>query len=424
MQLYLSCSAVDTCVEARFLSSGQLTAAYTSGLKWPHCLDGTTRPVWVAQRCGSDFNELEYTAMYAVNRVSGEIKVVAGEQCVLLADPARAAWQRQRFGKCGKAPLYASTLPTRICSATSAGVQSCIRSSRTTATVSTTVTAQLTMKTPVRCGAGSFVRFRFTGVSCGPDNAFVQWISATTRTGCVLRASSKPQQQKWNQEVFGSCGVPPGNATASTSSTLCPSSPDAPSSSSPSPVQNPDVSPFPSPAPEDPANPSPETSPENPSSPSPVLPDPTSLLRLPRSPLLAGEEPPSGLTLIGGVTAAGVVNGAGLPVESQVTVGVIDSGIDGTHPDINVVGGKSWVLKDVADAAANEADALIDGYGHGTHVAGIVGAKNNGAGNLMMPMHALPHCCNNCTFQARQHESSDTLTHQRLFTLLLSQAWL
>jgi subtilisin family serine protease len=60
-----------------------------------------------------------------------------------------------------------------------------------------------------------------------------------------------------------------------------------------------------------------------------------------------------------------------------VTVGVVDSGIDGTHPDLNLVGGLSWVAPS-AKVAGDVADANVDRYGHGTHVAGIIGARNNG----------------------------------------------
>jgi subtilisin family serine protease len=66
-----------------------------------------------------------------------------------------------------------------------------------------------------------------------------------------------------------------------------------------------------------------------------------------------------------------------VPADRQVVVGVVDSGIDGTHPDLNLVGGSSWVIPS-AKVAGDVADANVDMYGHGTHVAGIVGAKNNG----------------------------------------------
>jgi subtilisin family serine protease len=60
---------------------------------------------------------------------------------------------------------------------------------------------------------------------------------------------------------------------------------------------------------------------------------------------------------------------------SSVDVAVIDTGIDKFHPDLNVVGGVDCV------AGVDEApDFGYDGYGHGTHVAGTIGARDNGIG--------------------------------------------
>ena len=72
------------------------------------------------------------------------------------------------------------------------------------------------------------------------------------------------------------------------------------------------------------------------------------------------QETPYGITRI---------NGPGLgPV--NVDVAVIDTGIDSSHPDLNVVSGVNFA----------KGKSWSDGNGHGTHVAGTIAAKNNDIG--------------------------------------------
>ncbi|MFB5664166.1 S8 family peptidase [Alteribacillus sp. HJP-4] len=59
-----------------------------------------------------------------------------------------------------------------------------------------------------------------------------------------------------------------------------------------------------------------------------------------------------------------------------VKVGILDTGIDGGHEDLNVAGGESFV--------PGESDPATDGNGHGTHVAGTVAAVDNDSGVLGM----------------------------------------
>lgn len=56
---------------------------------------------------------------------------------------------------------------------------------------------------------------------------------------------------------------------------------------------------------------------------------------------------------------------------SGVKVAIIDTGIDTSHPDLAVQGGVNYVKR---------AKGYQDDNGHGTHVAGIVGALNNDLG--------------------------------------------
>lgn len=70
--------------------------------------------------------------------------------------------------------------------------------------------------------------------------------------------------------------------------------------------------------------------------------------------------------------------GIGTGTAIDVDVAIIDTGIDVDHPDLNVVGGVDcssslfWVV--CAEGT------FADGHGHGTHVAGTVGALDNGSG--------------------------------------------
>jgi subtilisin len=60
-----------------------------------------------------------------------------------------------------------------------------------------------------------------------------------------------------------------------------------------------------------------------------------------------------------------------------VTVGVIDTGVDATHPDLRVAGGAAFVTAE--NDAGGAGPAAVDGD-HGTHVAGIVAARGSKRG--------------------------------------------
>ncbi len=62
------------------------------------------------------------------------------------------------------------------------------------------------------------------------------------------------------------------------------------------------------------------------------------------------------------------------PSRINVNVAVIDSGIDATHPDLNVKGGVDCQSGSPVDVTP------IDVLGHGTFVAGVIGARNNSQG--------------------------------------------
>jgi subtilisin len=72
--------------------------------------------------------------------------------------------------------------------------------------------------------------------------------------------------------------------------------------------------------------------------------------------------------------SAAIVGPGRRPV--QVNVAIIDSGIAGDHPDLNVRGGVDCST----GTAATPGSSLTDSLGHGTAVAGIIGAKDNQVG--------------------------------------------
>jgi subtilisin family serine protease len=56
----------------------------------------------------------------------------------------------------------------------------------------------------------------------------------------------------------------------------------------------------------------------------------------------------------------------------EVDIAIVDTGIQRDHPDLNVVGGRNFVMTDEGN------DRYDDLNGHGTHVAGTVAARDNG----------------------------------------------
>ena len=86
-----------------------------------------------------------------------------------------------------------------------------------------------------------------------------------------------------------------------------------------------------------------------------------------RVPLLSGDAAPTGVRRIGAASAADAHQA------STAAVAVIDTGIDLTHPDLNAVSGKNCTSR-------RKAAPALDDNGHGTHVAGTIGAENDGGG--------------------------------------------
>ncbi len=87
-------------------------------------------------------------------------------------------------------------------------------------------------------------------------------------------------------------------------------------------------------------------------------------------------------TIPTGVQRIGAASNPALQIDGidslrvDADVAVLDSGIDLQHPDLNVVGGFDCV------AGPSCVTGGDDVFGHGTHVAGIVGALDNGVGTV------------------------------------------
>jgi subtilisin len=80
---------------------------------------------------------------------------------------------------------------------------------------------------------------------------------------------------------------------------------------------------------------------------------------------------PAGISRVGATrSSTASINGTDQRVDADVAV--LDTGVDGGHPDLNVVGGYN--------CTSTNRSAWGDKHGHGTHVAGTIGALDNGIG--------------------------------------------
>jgi subtilisin family serine protease len=95
---------------------------------------------------------------------------------------------------------------------------------------------------------------------------------------------------------------------------------------------------------------------------------------------IAAQTSPTGVRRIGATTSdTARIDGVddGMPVG----VAVIDTGIMTSHPDLNVVGGVNFVSSsNTSNCSLGSTTNYADNNGHGTHVAGIIGARDNGIG--------------------------------------------
>uniref|UniRef100_A0A383VNZ6 Peptidase S8/S53 domain-containing protein n=1 Tax=Tetradesmus obliquus TaxID=3088 RepID=A0A383VNZ6_TETOB len=371
----MSISAARRCANAPEINSGVAAKSVPmASLGWPTALAACstgTYAVFVAQRCGNNFNLLEYKAIYAVNTATKQVKKVKGRECSLFPQQLdKAKW----FGSCGVAPRAVSDMPTMFCNsfpncaggiiartppagaavaAESAAAPAAADAASSTEAAAaaaaaadpTRFTARVTLKRPLKCGDGSTTTLVLTGSACGPNRAFVQWTRAQA-PGCSFVRDNSRTGFKSTLALLGSCGAGPAVSDKIVPSDVCPGEPPKP----------------PKPSPKPPTNPISGWAP------------------LARMPVAAGEDVPRGVAMVEAVTDGGACAGAkcvddlsDAAPSRRLIVAVADSGVDETHPDLSYVGGTSWL-------DAGEDQPGIDGFGHGTHVAGIIGAKNTGKG--------------------------------------------
>lgn len=140
----------------------------------------------------------------------------------------------------------------------------------------------------------------------------------------------------------------------------------------------------PAPAPTEPAPTEPVATEPAPSEPAPTEPTPTEPAPVaPTEPTPAETTTPAytrvtplpGETLPWNIAKTGYGDGTGK------TAWVIDSGIDTDHPDLNID-----LTRSVSFIYLQP--SVEDGFGHGTNVAGVIGAKNNGTGMLGVASNA------------------------------------
>lgn len=190
-----------------------------------------------------------------------------------------------------------------------------------------------------------------------PDVAYIEQDRIIALAPQWKNTSSKGNGKNSSEDDSANTNAGKGNGKGKTEPT-----PTEPTPTDPTPTE---------PAPTEPTEPAPtEPTPTEPTPAEPVPTQPTE-----PAPAYATITPLAGETVPWNIELVGYGDGTGK------TVWVIDSGVDTDHADLNVDFNRS--------ASFIYGNASIeDGYGHGTSVAGVIAAKNNGSGMIGVAANA------------------------------------
>lgn len=182
----------------------------------------------------------------------------------------------------------------------------------------------------------------FKGVPCGPGNSLVQW-EAMSAPACGAVLSRATLDVKQQADWVGQCGVPPMQISGLPTK-ICGSAATMQRR-----VRRTRAVVAP------PQMTTPVDAPEG-------LATATSLGR---TNLAKGESTQNwGMARIGALAGGKVIDAAAAIASTGYKVLIMDTGVERTHPDLNVV-----EFVDYVDEAGS-ADHNVDGHGHGTHVGG------------------------------------------------------
>jgi len=104
----------------------------------------------------------------------------------------------------------------------------------------------------------------------------------------------------------------------------------------------------------------------------------TAFISVPTDAIVSAQSIPTGIGRLE-VTRSLTADVDGVDTELDIDIAIIDTGIDKDHPDLNVAGGINFYNGSSRGCSLGD-EQWHDTGGHGTHVAGIAAARDNGFG--------------------------------------------